>query len=48
MSIVIVAATQAKGSVLIHQKMFESRLFFTDKLIEMGAQITSATRTAYR
>jgi UDP-N-acetylglucosamine 1-carboxyvinyltransferase len=39
-SIVIVAATQAKGSVLIHQKMFESRLFFTDKLIEMGAQIT--------
>ena len=39
-SIVIVAATQAKGSVLIHQKMFESRLFFVDKLIEMGAQIT--------
>ena len=32
-------ATQAKGTVLIHQKMFESRLFFTDKLIEMGAQI---------
>ena len=33
------AATQAKGSVLIHQKMFESRLFFVDKLIDMGAQI---------
>ncbi|MGB3525481.1 MAG: UDP-N-acetylglucosamine 1-carboxyvinyltransferase [Flavobacteriales bacterium] len=39
-SIVIVTATQARGSVLIHQKMFESRLFFVDKLIEMGAQIT--------
>ncbi|HRG89085.1 MAG TPA: UDP-N-acetylglucosamine 1-carboxyvinyltransferase [Chitinophagales bacterium] len=39
-SIVLVTATQAKGSVLIHQKMFESRLFFVDKLIEMGAQIT--------
>ena len=39
-SIMIVTATQAKGSVLIHQKMFESRLFFVDKLIEMGAQIT--------
>ncbi|MEO0897470.1 MAG: UDP-N-acetylglucosamine 1-carboxyvinyltransferase [Bacteroidota bacterium] len=39
MSIVLVLATQAKGSVLIHQKMFESRLFFTDKLIDMGAQI---------
>lgn len=38
-SIVLVTATQAKGSVLIHQKMFESRLFFTDKLIDMGAQI---------
>jgi len=38
-SIVLVVATQAKGSVLIHQKMFESRLFFVDKLIEMGAQI---------
>jgi UDP-N-acetylglucosamine 1-carboxyvinyltransferase len=38
-SIVLVVATQAKGSVLIHQKMFESRLFFTDKLIDMGAQI---------
>lgn len=39
MSIVLVMAVQAKGSVLIHQKMFESRLFFVDKLIEMGAQI---------
>lgn len=39
LSVVLVVATQAKGSVLIHQKMFESRLFFTDKLIEMGAQI---------
>ncbi|HNM30532.1 MAG TPA: UDP-N-acetylglucosamine 1-carboxyvinyltransferase [Chitinophagales bacterium] len=38
-SIVLVVATQARGSVLIHQKMFESRLFFVDKLIEMGAQI---------
>ena len=38
-SVVLVVATQAKGSVLIHQKMFESRLFFVDKLIEMGAQI---------
>jgi UDP-N-acetylglucosamine 1-carboxyvinyltransferase len=38
-SVILVVATQAKGSVLIHQKMFESRLFFTDKLIEMGAQI---------
>jgi len=38
-SIVLVTAIQAKGSVLIHQKMFESRLFFTDKLIDMGAQI---------
>jgi UDP-N-acetylglucosamine 1-carboxyvinyltransferase len=38
-SIILVTATQAKGSCLIHQKMFESRLFFTDKLIEMGAQI---------
>ena len=35
----LVVATQAKGSVLFHQKMFESRLFFVDKLIEMGAQI---------
>ena len=39
LSIILVVATQAKGSVLIHQKMFESRLFFVDKLIEMGAQI---------
>ncbi len=38
-SIVLVTATQSKGSVLIHQKMFESRLFFVDKLIDMGAQI---------
>ncbi|OON70249.1 UDP-N-acetylglucosamine 1-carboxyvinyltransferase [Hymenobacter sp. CRA2] len=40
LSIVLVVATQAKGTVLIHQKMFESRLFFVDKLIDMGAQIT--------
>ena len=39
LSVMLVVATQAKGSVLIHQKMFESRLFFVDKLIEMGAQI---------
>ena len=39
LSIVLVVATQAKGSVLIHQKMFESRLFFVDKLIDMGAKI---------
>ena len=39
LSIVLVVASQAKGSVLIHQKMFESRLFFVDKLIDMGAQI---------
>ncbi len=39
LSILLVVATQARGSVLIHQKMFESRLFFTDKLIDMGAQI---------
>ena len=39
LSIILVMATQAKGSVLIHQKMFESRLFFVDKLIDMGAQI---------
>ncbi|MGB4848879.1 MAG: UDP-N-acetylglucosamine 1-carboxyvinyltransferase, partial [Saprospiraceae bacterium] len=38
-SIVLVVATQARGSVLIHQKMFESGLFFVDKLIDMGAQI---------
>jgi UDP-N-acetylglucosamine 1-carboxyvinyltransferase len=39
LSIFLVTATQAKGAVLIHQKMFESRLFFVDKLIDMGAQI---------
>jgi UDP-N-acetylglucosamine 1-carboxyvinyltransferase len=39
LSIILVVATQAKGTLLIHQKMFESRLFFVDKLIEMGAQI---------
>jgi UDP-N-acetylglucosamine 1-carboxyvinyltransferase len=39
LSIVLVTAIQASGSVLIHQKMFESRLFFVDKLIDMGARI---------
>jgi UDP-N-acetylglucosamine 1-carboxyvinyltransferase len=39
LSVILVTATQAKGTVLIHQKMFESRLFFVDRLIEMGAQI---------
>jgi UDP-N-acetylglucosamine 1-carboxyvinyltransferase len=39
LSIILVVATQAKGNVMIHQKMFESRLFFVDKLIDMGAQI---------
>ena len=39
LSVILVMATQCKGSVLIHQKMFESRLFFVDKLIDMGAQI---------
>lgn len=39
LSIILVVATQARGSLLVHQKMFESRLFFVDKLIEMGAQI---------
>jgi len=39
LSIVLVVATQAKGTVLIHQKMFESRLFFVDKVIDMGAQV---------
>ncbi|HVZ96742.1 MAG TPA: UDP-N-acetylglucosamine 1-carboxyvinyltransferase, partial [Chitinophagaceae bacterium] len=39
LSIVLVVATQAKGSILVHQKMFESRLFFVDKIIEMGAHI---------
>jgi UDP-N-acetylglucosamine 1-carboxyvinyltransferase len=38
-SVVLVVATQARGNILIHQKMFESRLFFVDKLIEMGAQV---------
>ncbi|MBO4486875.1 MAG: UDP-N-acetylglucosamine 1-carboxyvinyltransferase, partial [Bacteroidaceae bacterium] len=39
LSVLIVVATQAKGTVLFHQKMFESRLFFVDRLIDMGAQI---------
>ena len=39
LSVFLVVATQSVGSVLIHQKMFESRLFFVDKLIDMGAQI---------
>ncbi|MFT6982129.1 MAG: UDP-N-acetylglucosamine 1-carboxyvinyltransferase [Crocinitomicaceae bacterium] len=39
LSIILVTALQAKGSVLIHQKMFESRLFFVDKLIDMGGQV---------
>jgi UDP-N-acetylglucosamine 1-carboxyvinyltransferase len=39
LSIILVVASQAKGSILVHQKMFESRLFFVDKLIDMGAQI---------
>jgi UDP-N-acetylglucosamine 1-carboxyvinyltransferase len=39
LSVILVIATQAKGTVLVHQKMFESRLFFVDKLIDMGAQI---------
>ena len=39
LSIVLVVATQAKGEVMIHQKMFESRLFFVDKLIDMGARV---------
>jgi UDP-N-acetylglucosamine 1-carboxyvinyltransferase len=39
LSIVLVVATQARGTLLVHQKMFESRLFFVDKLIDMGAQI---------
>ena len=44
LSIVLVVATQAKGTVLVHQKMFESRLFFVDKLIDMGAQISHPHR----
>ena len=39
LSVAVVMATQAQGTILIHEKMFESRLFFVDKLIEMGAQI---------
>ena len=39
LSVILVVATQAKGSLLVHQKMFESRLFFVDKIIEMGARI---------
>ena len=39
LSVILVIATQAEGSILIHQKMFESRLFFVDKLIDMGAKI---------
>ena len=46
MSIALVVATQAKGTVLIHEKMFESRLYFVDKLIGMGARSSCATRTA--
>ena len=45
LSIILVVATQAKGSVLIHQKMFESRLFFVDKLIEMGAKLFCVIHT---
>ena len=49
LSVLLVVATQAKGSVLIHQKMFESRLFFVDKLIDMGAQIILCDpHSAYR
>ena len=44
LSVLLVVATQAKGTVLIHQKMFESRLFFVDKLIDMGAQIILCDR----
>ena len=40
LSVFLVVATQAKGTVLIHQKMFESRLFFVDKLIDMGAPVS--------
>jgi UDP-N-acetylglucosamine 1-carboxyvinyltransferase len=39
LSIILVVATQARGSLLVHQKMFESRLFFVDKIIEMGARV---------
>ena len=43
LSVFLVTATQAKGSVLIHQKMFESRLFFVDKLIDMALRLCSVT-----
>ena len=39
LSVILVTATQARGSLLVHQKMFESRLFFVDKLLDMGAKI---------
>src|SRR5260221_7908230 len=48
LSIVLVIATQAKGTVLIHQKMFESRLFFVDKLIDMGRKLFFVIPTAQR
>lgn len=48
LSVFLVVATQAKGSVLIHQKMFESRLFFVDKVIDMGPKSSSATPIARR
>jgi len=44
LSVILVTATQAKGSVLIHQKMFESRLFFVDKLIDMVQKLYYVTR----
>ena len=44
LSVLLVVATQAKGTVLIHQKMFESRLFFVDKLIDMGRRLSFVTR----
>ena len=44
----LVVATQAKGSVLIHQKMFESRLFFVDKLIDMGAPVSYTHLDVYK
>ena len=45
LSVILVVATQARGSVLIHQKMFESRLFFTDKLIDMGRKLFCVIHT---
>ena len=48
LSVFLVVATQSVGSVLIHQKMFESRLFFVDKLMMMGARSSFATRTGLR